>query len=78
MFANIHTKVRVDGLLREQIFHKLALVGIIPYQILFSFSSDKGRRTDSRISRKKKKFRLIRLSVLLWFVVRQKASSEWE
>ena len=28
--------------------HKLALVGIIPNQILFSFSSDKERRTDSR------------------------------
>ena len=33
---------------------KLALVGIIPNQILFSFSSDKDRRTDSRIRRKKK------------------------
>ena len=32
---------------------KLALVGIIPNQILFSFSSDKDRRTDSRIGRKK-------------------------
>ena len=31
---------------------KLALVGIIPNQILFSFSSDKDRRTDSRIRRK--------------------------
>ena len=31
---------------------KLALVGIIPSQILFSFSSDKDRRTDSRIRRK--------------------------
>ena len=35
--------------------HKLALVGIIPNQILFSFSSDKDRRrTDSQIRRKKK------------------------
>ena len=33
---------------------KLALVGIIPNDILFSFSSDKDRRTDSRIRRKKK------------------------
>ena len=33
-------------------FRKLALVGIIPYQILFSFSSDKDRRTDSRIRQK--------------------------
>ena len=31
---------------------KLALVGIIPNQILFSFISDKDRRTDSRIRRK--------------------------
>ena len=31
--------------------HKLALVGIIPNQILFSFSSDKDWRTDSRIRR---------------------------
>ena len=31
---------------------KLALVGIIPNHILFSFSSDKDRRTDSRIRRK--------------------------
>ena len=31
---------------------KLALVEIIPYQIIFSFSSDKDRRTDSRIRRK--------------------------
>ena len=33
-------------------FCKLALVGIIPNQILFSYSSDKDRRTDSRIRRK--------------------------
>ena len=46
---------------REEINHrKFALVGIIPNQ-LFSFSSDKDRRTDSRI----RLFRLIRLSVLL-------------
>ena len=31
---------------------KLALVGIFPNQILFSFSSDKDRRTDSRIRRR--------------------------
>ena len=31
---------------------KLALVGIIPNQILFSFSSEKDRRTDSRTRRK--------------------------
>ena len=31
---------------------KLALVGIIPNQILFSFSSDKDRRTDTWIRRK--------------------------
>ena len=30
----------------------LALIRIIPNQILFSFSSDKDRRTDSRIRRK--------------------------
>ena len=34
---------------------ELALVGIIPNQILFSFSSDKDRRTDSRIRRKKRR-----------------------
>ena len=34
-------------------FRKLALVGIIPNQLL-SFSSDKDRRTDSLIRRKKK------------------------
>ena len=37
-------------------FRKLALVGIIPNQILFSFSSDKDRRTDSRIRRKTPSF----------------------
>ena len=31
---------------------KLTLVGIVPNQILFSFSSDKDRRTDNRIRRK--------------------------
>ena len=47
---------------------KLALVGIIPNQVLFSFISDKDRRTDSRIRRGCAVFfRLIRgrLSVLL-------------
>ena len=39
---------------------KLALVGIIPNQILFSFSADKDRRRGLRCV-----FRLIRLSVLL-------------
>ena len=34
---------------------KLALVGIIPNQILFSFSSDKDRRTDSKFIGKFKK-----------------------
>ena len=34
----------------KNIFRKLALVGIIPN--LFSFRSDKDRRTDSRIRRK--------------------------
>ena len=33
-------------------FRKLALVGIIPNQTFFSFSSDKDRRTDSRIRQK--------------------------
>ena len=33
-------------------YRKLALVGIIPNQILFSFNSDKDRRTDSWIRRK--------------------------
>ena len=33
-------------------FLKLALVGVIPNQVLFSFSSDKDRRTDSRIRQK--------------------------
>ena len=37
--------------LNKYISGKLALVGIIPNQ-LFSFSSDKDRRTDSRIRRK--------------------------
>ena len=38
----------------KRIIRKLVLVGIIPNQILFSFSSDKDRRTDSRIRRIKK------------------------
>ena len=33
-------------------YRKLARVGIIPNQNLFSFSSDKDRRTDCRIRRK--------------------------
>ena len=44
---------------------KLALVRIIPNQILFSFSSDKDRRTDSCRRGWAVFFRLIRLSVLL-------------
>ena len=56
---NFHTQKSFD-------VRKLALVLVIPKQILFSFSSDKDRRTDSRIIREKKQFfRLIRLSVLL-------------
>ena len=38
--------------LTVSLFRKLALVGIIPNQSLFSFSSDKDRRADSRIRRK--------------------------
>ena len=38
----------------KRIIRKLVLVLIIPYQIFFSFSSDKDRRTDSRIRRKTK------------------------
>ena len=38
--------------LNQSNIRKLALVGIIPNQILFSFNSDKDRRTDSRIRRK--------------------------
>ena len=37
---------------KTRTYLKLALIGIIPNQILFSFSSDKDRRTDSRIRRK--------------------------
>ena len=41
--------------LKWHFFCELALVGIIPNQILFSFSSDKDRRTDSRFRQKKQR-----------------------
>ena len=46
------TKVHLEP--EERRYRKLALVGNIPNQILFSFSSDIDRRADSRIRRKKK------------------------
>ena len=43
---------RTQTIILQVVCCKLALVGIIPNQILFSFSSDKARRTDSWIRRK--------------------------